>query len=305
MKKVKATLFYFWVCVFFVGCGDPANPNNAIVSGGDAAGGVTSMLANVAGTLQGTFLTAVREPIPSKTFIQKAFNELFSFADATVTSCSLSVFSDTCAAGNKVANYTDCTIAGTTKLFSGTVTLQYSDATCAFTAAGQTVTRLSEVVRYITANETLTTSTGSRTDYRGTVFGGGTRLIKTAGGYELNILGFNKFYTSQVGAFTNDVSLKTTANITVTDPTTTSITFTGGSLEVVDSSHKFVATYVPTDVVINYSTCCYPSSGTFAVTYTAGTLSGSANISFDSSSCGFATITSGGISGVVPLWGCQ
>ncbi|OQW53683.1 MAG: hypothetical protein A4S09_07200 [Proteobacteria bacterium SG_bin7] len=302
---MKISLLSTCFGIFLIGCGGPAASDKPVIPGGDAAGGVTSMFAIVAGTLQGTFLTAVREPSVQKNFMQKIFGELFSFANATITSCTASVFSDTCVSGGKAAAYTDCTIAGTTKLFSGSVNLQYSDAGCAFTAAGQTVTRLSELVRKITAYETFTTSTGARTDYRGTVFGGGTRLTKTAGGYELNVLGFNKFYTSQVGAYTHDVSLKTTANITVSDPTATSITFTGGSLEVVDSTHKFVATYVPTNVLINYSTCCYPASGSLAVTYTAGSLTGSAGISFSSTSCGLATLTVNGDTSAVPLWGCQ
>lgn len=308
LKTTIAKIFFgtvFSIGVLLTGCGTPIDQTESVLAGGDAAAGVTTLLANVAGTLQNTFLTAYRSGEYKPNLIFNLLNQLFNFAQATVTSCTASVFSDTCASGAKIGSYTGCYVGTTARTFSGTVTLNYSDSTCAFTAAGQTVTRQSETIRYVNAYDTFTTRTGARTDYRGTSIGGGTQLIKTAGGYELNILGFNKFYTAQTGAVSRDVSVKSTANITVTDPTAAAITFTGGSLEVVDSVSLFVATYVPTSVVVNYSTCCYPTSGTMAVTYTTGTMTGSATVEFYSSSCGAAILSSGTETATVPLWGCQ
>ncbi len=293
------------LCLFVAACGDPIDQTGDEVAGRDAAAGVSTLLANIAATLQTSFLTAQNAPELKPTLVETVFNQIFGFAYATVTSCTATAYSDTCASGLKEAIYSGCTVSGSSRTFTGTIRLNFSSSTCAFTAAGQTITRQIENVRYVTAVDTYTTRTGSRTDYRGTTIGGGTQLAKTAGGYEVNVLGFNKFYTAQSGAVPHDVSIRSSTNLALTDPTSSSITFTSGTLEVVDSVNEFVASYVPANVVIDYSTCCYPSSGSMTVNYTSGSLTGSALVNFYSTSCGAAIVTSGSDSGPVPLWGCQ
>jgi hypothetical protein len=288
-----------------LGCDGVPNNGGTTLPGKDAAAGATSLLAIVAGTLSTTFLTAKNEPAEKKSFFETVFSQLFGWAHATVEDCSLSVVTDTCSSGIKSGAYSGCTVLGTSKTFSEAVALIYSDSTCALTAAGQTVLRLTETARNMLPSEVYWTSTGTRTDYRGFSFGGGTQIEKTAGGWELNVLGFNKYARKSDKYDTHDVNIKSTANITMTDPTATSITFTGGSLEVVDTIKKYVATYVPTNVVINYSKCCYPQSGTFAVTYTEGSITGTATVTYTSSACGSAKLTVGTSSAAVPLWGCQ
>lgn len=221
-------------------------------------------------------------------------------AHALVTTCTALANSDNCNSKTKSASYTDCPLTGGLT-FSGTVTLSFSSVICAL-SSGNTLTRTLSLSRSTIGGGKVSTSSASHLDYRGNVIGGGTVTTNSSGIYSLAIPGLRKLRTSGGNNTIYDISVRTTSAFTISDPTSTSLTVSSGSMEVIHNVAQYVATVSANALAYSYSSCCYPTSGTLSVSY-SGAASGSGSISFPS--CGKATLTVGSASTSLTLIGCE
>lgn len=220
--------------------------------------------------------------------------------EAWAANCSRAV-SEPCVNGVRTTTYSNCQVPFTNVTVSGLVTLAYSDAACSMQNNGDQVERTEEVSINGPYSGTLKISTAQHTDYRGVSLGGGGRLIKTVGGWSLEVLGKNSSYIRRSRELLN-ISTRTIAPLNVTGTLSrASRVVDGGSFEVIHNKAKFVATYTPHNLAWN-SACCHPVSGTLDVAY-SGSLNGSGVVTFNG--CGTADLEKDGLSQQISINYCE
>lgn len=213
---------------------------------------------------------------------------LFPLAHAS-TSCSRPITA-TCSSGVRALNYDGCTVASTSRTMNGSANLTYSDNSCALSTNGDTVTRTMDIEISGPRGGVYSLSSDSQADYNGNIYGGGGRITKTSGGWNLDILGRHSSFTYK-GKSLASVSVRTLSAMQVTGSLSrSSRVVSGGQLEVNHNLSGFTALITPSNLEWS-SICCHPVSGSLSVTY-SGSKSGSATVSFNG--CGAADVTSDG-----------
>jgi hypothetical protein len=163
------------------------------------------------------------------------------------------------------------------------------------------------IVRFASGAK-LTTSTEAHTAYDGTTIPAtGVRVEQTsatATDRSITVYGLHRVLRGPRGTKWFDHSLKTNSAITVTGTRANGNRTVNGTLVVYHNIASYTATNVMTNVKWETSTCCYPTSGTIATTFT-GSLTGTATTSF-TSTCGSASFTNtSGTTSTVALTACE
>jgi hypothetical protein len=168
-------------------------------------------------------------------------------------------------------------------------------------STGNTVTRTYNLEISGPRGGKINHSSDNRSDYRGTSYGGGGRLVKTAAGWDLSVLGRNSVLSFR-GKNIFDVSVRTITPMNITGSLSRAgRVVNGGQLEVNHNLAGFTSVITPTNLQWS-NTCCHPISGSLAVTY-SGSKTGSATVSFHG--CGSASVNQGGQTSVIQMSYCE
>lgn len=223
------------------------------------------------------------------------------FLPTAVADACIRAVDQACVAGVRSTTFSGCT--GGLGLFSrnGSVTLTYSDASCALALNGDSVTRTYDYTISGPRGGVLSTSSDNSTDYNGNTYGGGGRLTVTASGWDLEVLGKHKVL-SRNGNEKFNISMRTTSPIGVSGSLgRASRVLDGGSFEINHNLAEFTATFTPSNLTWN-NTCCHPVSGSLSVSY-SGSKTGSATLTF--TSCGQAELDKDGVTKSIELNYCE
>lgn len=220
--------------------------------------------------------------------------------EAFAANCSRAV-ANTCSSGVRSALYDDCAVAGTLRTLNGQVDLTYSQAACTLASNGDSVTRVYNVTVNGPRGGSYTLSSHSATDYTGATYGGGGVLTKTSAGWNVQILGRHSSFTLG-GRERMSVSVRTLSDLQVTGGISrASRTVSGGQLQVNHNRAGFTAVFAPSNLQWS-SSCCHPTSGQLAVTY-SGSKTGSATVTFNG--CGSASLSESGQTTSLALSYCE
>lgn len=231
-----------------------------------------------------------------------AIVESLLFPAAYAANCGRA-FDQTCSVGIKTVSYSACSIGSTFSL-SGSVTLTYSNNSCALNVGENVVRTYNHTISGPRGGAIQTTS-ALRADYRGTQIGGGGRLERTgAAAWEIEILGKHKIGTRN-GRTLFDVSARTTTPLEISgtlDRASRSIS--AGAIEINHNRAQFTAVYsvVSGQPLTWSSSCCHPISGQMSAAY-SGSLTGSGSITFNG--CGSAQLSKDGSTRTLSLGYCE
>jgi hypothetical protein len=193
-----------------------------------------------------------------------------------------------CSQGMREADYSDCNPTLNTSL-DGFVRLTYSQSACTLSSTGDTVTRTYDLTLSGPHGGVATVSSASASDYRGTNYGGGGVLTKTASGYSVDVLGKHIALNFRSIPLYS-VSIRTLSTLQLTGTLSrASRVWSSGQLEVNHNLAGFTAVFQPSNLQWT-SGCCYPVSGSLSVQY-SGSRTGSATVTFNG--CGTANYSDG------------
>lgn len=213
--------------------------------------------------------------------------------------CDRAIF-QACSLGVREATYNSCSPGGRTASLNGYVRLTYSQSNCSFNA-GDSVIRSYDLELAGPRGGVATVSSAVQADYRGTSYGGGGKLTRTAGGYDVDVLGKHIVLNFR-GRPLYNVSVRTLSPIGLTGTLNRSNRLAdGGQLEVNHNLAGFTALFQPHNLQWT-SGCCHPVSGTLDVQW-AGSKTGSAQVTFNS--CGSASYSDGVQSNDLTLSYCE
>ena len=185
--------------------------------------------------------------------------------------------------------YEDCKIALTAIYLDGSVRLSYTANNCAY-SINDSITRTYNLSFTRNLGGTFYVSSESHTNYLDDTIGGGATIEKIdTNKYEVSLNGKHRWATYNGITIINH-SLHTDSPVTVTDDTILTRfdrVVDGGSLKIDHNIAKYTTTIVPSAVTWGSSGCCYPTSGSFAVSF-SGSISGSGTLTF-ATTCGKAT----------------
>ncbi|MFN7453622.1 MAG: hypothetical protein ACK5RO_03075 [Pseudobdellovibrionaceae bacterium] len=216
-------------------------------------------------------------------------------------SCTRAVLSS-CSSSQRRAVHSSCQLGSSLVTLSGEVTLTYSQASCLLSGAGDSVVRSYDLEYEGPRGATLNLSSAIQSDYRGTSFGGGGRLTRTASGYDLDVLGRHSRLVGPRGGEIYDLSVRTLSPLGISGGLSrSSRTVNGGSLEVNHNLAGFTAVFTPSNLQWSAS-CCHPISGSMTVNY-SGSKMGSATVSFNG--CGSAEVNQDGQTQTVEFSYCE
>lgn len=269
------------------GCGLKKQDFSAQVSNEDAAvetgiGAISGLSDNQAGDSYLAF---------NNSFKEKMFQEMQNFflpqaiADG---GCVRPIF-EACNNGVKEAIYNNCQPANSTATINGFIRLTYSQANCTLASVADKVNRTFEVQITGPRGGTAGISSANKTDYKGSLYGGGGQLTKVANGFDVDILG-KHISLDYKGIELYNVSIRTPSTVHIIGSLSRQNRLVdGGSIEVNHNKAKFTALFEPHNLQWQ-SGCCYPVSGSLSVTY-SGSKTGSATVTFNG--CGLATHSDG------------
>jgi len=196
-----------------------------------------------------------------------------------------------CPNHKKTRVYSGCTLGTSRHTLSGVVYLEYTDgATCALGSDGDSVVRTANLVRTAANTTTYQISSSLHSTYDGVELGEGARITKTSAGHNLDLLGHRRMKVSNSEKTVYDISIATTPGsplILTGGMTRPSRKITDGSFKLYHNTGLYSMTFTPSAVTYA-NDCCYPVSGSFAITY-AGTINGTGTLTF--TGCGAGTIT--------------
>ena len=222
-----------------------------------------------------------------------------------------------CASSTIAVNWGGCTSVGGDLTLTGgwTSTFNSSAACSAFESSGgpgngNHLTRTSAsgfTVRF-SSGMRVTSSTEAHTAYDGTAIPEtGIRVQQTSATVtdrSITIFGLHRILRGPRGTKWFDHSLKTDAALTVTGTRSGGTRTVNGTLTVFHNLARYTATNVMTNVKWGTSTCCYPTSGTIATSF-SGTVTGTATTTF-TTNCGIASfVDTTGTTSTVTLRSCE
>lgn len=206
-----------------------------------------------------------------------------------------------CVDGLKTADYDNCGIPNTSRTVDGQAALAYSQLNCSLASEGDTVQRTYGLAITGPRGGVVSLTSANQADYRGISYGGGGRLTKVSGGYELDVLGRHTSFVYRSRSIYS-TSVRTLAPISVTGGLARATRrMTGGQLEVNHNIAGFTALFTASNLGWS-SNCCHPTSGSLSVTY-SGSRNGGATVTF--SGCGTATVDQGGQQSTLQMSYCE
>lgn len=276
-KKVGAfCIFYF---VFGCAKDDQVDIQETAQQVGDVMASVDESGGDANGTMahlenQQRFI-ALREEKITGLFLADLWTLLKPFPSAQAAACKNTTF-NACSSSQKVRDLNDCTIGSA--VFTGDVTLSFSDAGCVVDSDGDFVRRAPNFTVSGRRGATLTVSkTGTN----------GQTITRTAPGvFTFANDGIRRVF-SLSGNSLFDYTTTTTSNINVTGTTRANRVMDGGSLRVTNNLTSTTCDYAPSNVTWS-SSCNCASSGSWS-----GTCSDGKNSSISITGCGSATIVIG------------
>tara|TARA_B110001454_G_C12723312_1_gene436619 strand:+ start:36131 stop:37018 length:888 start_codon:yes stop_codon:yes gene_type:complete len=220
---------------------------------------------------------------------------------AQAATCSRA-YLQSCSAGVKQIEYSDCSTLNGVRQMAGNVKLSFSNASCTLNSNGDYVTRTYSTAITGPRGGVVSNSSDSATDYRGTSYGGGAKLTKTAAGYNLDILGKHK-RMDRNGRQLFNVSVRTLQPLEVTGGLTRAARHvSNGQLEVNHNLAKFSSVITANDIA--WGDCsCYPVSGSLSIAF-SGSKTGSATVTF-TNECGVASLQENGQTSKIELSYCE
>jgi hypothetical protein len=219
----------------------------------------------------------------SSDFSKYALVESLLFPQAKASGFCGRAVAANCSMGMREADYDSCNPTSSTSL-DGFVRLTYSESACTLSVNGDTAARTYDLALSGPHGGVATVTSASASDYRGTSYGGGGVLTKTASGYDIDILG-KHIQLNYRNIPLYSVSIRTLSTLQLTGTLDRSNrTWTSGQLEVNHNIAGFTAILQPTNLQWS-SSCCYPVSGSLSVQY-SGSRTGSATVTFNG--CGTA-----------------
>lgn len=233
-----------------------------------------------------------------------ALVESLIYGDSANAANCTRAYDQACSVGIKTANFSDCSITARGFTLTGSVTLTYSNNSCAL-GTGDSVTRTYNHTISGPRGGAIQTTSELRTDYRGTQMGGGGTLARTgASAWTLSIAGKHKIGTRN-GRTLFDVSARTTTPLAITSALSRAgRTISSGAVEVNHNLARFTATYTASTAqpLVWNSQCCHPVSGRLDAVY-SGSLSGAGSIVFNG--CGSAELSKDGSTRTLSLGYCE
>jgi hypothetical protein len=219
---------------------------------------------------------------------------------AMADNCARAYF-QACHNGLKIANYEACIVAGTNRSITGQVQLSYSHMSCTLASTGDQVTRTYDLDISGPRGGVLAHQSAVSVDYRGTSYGGGGRITKSASGWDLEVLGRHSQLSFRDREIFN-VSVRTLAPLQISGTLSRAgRVISSGQLEVNHNVSKFTSVITPSNLTWS-NACCHPTSGSLNVVY-SGAKSGSATVTFQG--CGSATVDQGGQQQQIELSYCD
>lgn len=235
-------------------------------SGGNANGSMAFMEG------QRKFMARKEKQLPRNT-VQDVFDLFTPIKSVQAVGCEQTSFS-ACSSSTRVRDLNGCNIGSA--VFSGTITLNFSNASCLMSSTNDRVDRTPNFTvegrRQATLTSTKVGSFGQRIEKTGTnsfvLSNDGVRRVFTASGVDLF-----------------DFTTRTTSNIIVTGTTRADRVMSGGTLRVTNNKSTVTCDYSPNNVRWS-STCNCASSGSWT-----GTCSNGNSSDLTITGCGRATFT--------------
>ena len=220
---------------------------------------------------------------------------------AQAAACSRA-YLQACSNGVKQIEYSECSTLNGVRQMSGNVKLAFSNASCTMNSNGDFVTRTYSTAITGPRGGVVSNSSDSASDYRGTSYGGGAKVTKTAAGFNLDILGKHK-RMDRNGRQLFNVSLRTLQSLEVTGGVTRAARHvSNGQLEVNHNLAKFSSVLTASNIA--WGDCsCYPVSGSLSISF-SGSKTGSATVTF-TNECGVASLQENGQTSKIELSYCE
>jgi hypothetical protein len=183
----------------------------------------------------------------------------------------------------------DCSFGLRGATAEGDIRLEYSAASCAFTANNSEITRTVNLTLTSKRGRQIQISAASHQDYRGETLGGGQKLKRIgANQVELEILGVNRKVLGAGGNELINVSTRSLGSLKLaTGSLLQDLKVSEGQFEVIHNRAKFVTTWTAKDLSWS-SGCGCPKSGTLSAAM-SGEKTGSLSIEF-TDSCGLVKL---------------
>lgn len=222
---------------------------------------------------------------------------------AYAASCSRA-FAQTCTNGIKEINYSSCTTPNGVRQMEGSVKLAFSNSSCLMSADGDSVVRTYNIQITGPRGGAVVNSSDSAQDYRlGSAYGGGSKIIKTASGHNLEILGKHKKMEKN-GRELFNVSIRTLQPMQVTGGLSRgSRQVSNGQLEINHNLAKFTSVITASNLQWGNS-CCHPVAGTLSIVH-SGSKTGSSTVTFSADECGVASLEENGQISKIELSYCE
>ncbi len=191
-----------------------------------------------------------------------------------------------CVNSARTSSFIDCSTSLGEVLASGNIELNYSSPVCSMGQTGDEVIRTFDYELIGPNGGQWQVTSLNHNDYRGVTMGGGSKLVKTAAGYDLNILGKRRQFIKNA-VLRLDKSVRTLEPLKVTGGLDrNSRRVTDGVVEVAHNIAK-ITTLLSAENLEWSSSCCHPVSGRLSLMYT-GAKQGEGSVEF--TSCGQAQI---------------
>jgi hypothetical protein len=278
---------------------------------GTASSSITEGIAAITTAISGFADDQANESYSYIQIKKSPFLELldqFKLQEAVAASCTRTV-NQSCSSSKRSLDLSGCSYSSSITA-TGTIALEYSDASCTILNTSDTVTRTFDGVQLKgVSNYTLYITSGNITNYSGASHSGGVRLTNNGDNtYNLVFLGLHKILQNGNGGTIYSHSIKSNSNSVISNTVTAGSLarngrkLTGGQIDIYHNKSKFTSSFTPVDLEWT-SSCCHPTSGYWNITFT-GSRTGTATLNY-SSTCGEATFTQDGENTEITLNYCE
>lgn len=299
---MKLSILLIVILAITQGCGKKSNDRDANVDSMNIDANevvIESGLSVISGSLD-------EQSNSSFAFRSEKVNSIWAtllLDKAYAASCSRA-FLQACNSGVKEIEYSDCSTPSELREMTGSVKLTYSNSSCTLNTVGESVIRTYNTQIIGPRGGTVTNSSDSGQDYRlGNAYGGGAKILKTATGHTLEVMGKHK--TLEInGRELFNISIKTLQTLEVTGGLTRGARkVSNGQLEINHNLAKFSTVMTAKDLQWS-SSCCHPVSGSLSLSR-SGSKTGSATVTFSADECGVASLEENGQTSKIELSYCE
>lgn len=281
MMLKKVTLVLLTPMMFLAGCAEDELNAVDIQEMAQQVGDVMASVDESGGTTNGTmafmegqrrFMAAKEKQLP-RNYAQDVFDLFTPIKSAQAVGCKDTAYSS-CSSGTKIRDLNGCTIGSA--VFTGTVTLNFSQSACTLSSQNDTVERDPDFT--VTGRREATLSVSKTGTY-------GQRITRGAGSnFTFENDGVRRVFTAG-GVDLFDFTTRTTSAIAITGTSRADRVMNGGTLRVTNNNTSVTCDYSPSNVAWS-STCNCASSGSWT-----GSCSDGKTSNLTITGCGTATFT--------------